>query len=135
MAASAQQTLDNIERRRVQLQESVDKLRRALTHWTTWEAEYHALKEELEGAHDPSPAEMRDMARALELTLLNDQEVEALLGATLQTKRTANQVVDMVARRIDYVQQNSATVEKQLDSWLVSMCCSSLVWITRRACP
>jgi unconventional prefoldin RPB5 interactor 1 len=116
MAASAQQTLDNIERRRVQLQESVDKLRRALTHWTTWEAEYHALKEELEGAHDPSPAEMRDMARALELTLLDDQEVEALLGATLQTKRTANQVVDMVARRIDYVQQNSATVEKQLDA-------------------
>ena len=31
MAASAQQTLDSIERRRVQLQESVDKLRRALT--------------------------------------------------------------------------------------------------------
>jgi unconventional prefoldin RPB5 interactor 1 len=115
MAASAQQTLESIERRRVQLQESVDKLRRALTHWTTWEVEYHALKEELEGAQDPSPAEMRDMARALESTLLNDQEVEALLGANLQTKRTANQVVDMIARRIDYVQQNSATVEKQLD--------------------
>ena len=115
MAASAQQSLDSIERRRVQLQESVDKLRRALTHWTTWEAEYHALKEELEGAQDASPAEMRDMARALEPTLLDDQEVEALLGPNLQTKRTANQVVDMIARRIDYVQQNSATVEKQLD--------------------
>lgn len=116
MAASAEQTLENIERRRVQLQESVDKLRRALSHWTTWEAEYAALKEELEGADDPSPDAMRDMARELEPTLLNDAEVEALLGANLATKRSANQVVDLIARRIDYVQQNSATVEKQLDT-------------------
>jgi unconventional prefoldin RPB5 interactor 1 len=116
MAASTQSTLENIERRRAQLQESVEKLRKALTHWTTWEAEYQALKEELEDAEDASPAQIRDMAQSLGSSLLDIKEVEELLGKDLKSKRTANQVVNLLSRRIDYVQQNSATIEKQLDA-------------------
>ncbi|KAF2634001.1 hypothetical protein BU25DRAFT_405829 [Macroventuria anomochaeta] len=112
MAASAQSTLEGIERRRAQLQESVDKLRRALTHWTTWEAEYQMFKEEIETADDPSRSQMRTIAQDLEASLLNEKEVNELLGKD----RTANQVVDLVQRRIDYVQQNSVGVEKQLDA-------------------
>ena len=44
MAASTQKALEDIERRRVQLQQTVDQLRKSLSHWTTWEAEYEALK-------------------------------------------------------------------------------------------
>ncbi|KAF2123993.1 hypothetical protein P153DRAFT_371296 [Dothidotthia symphoricarpi CBS 119687] len=116
MAASTQDALESIERRRAQLQESVDKLRKALTHWTTWEAEYQMLKEELQSADDLPPSRIREMARDLDLTLVNDKEVEELLGKDLRTKRSANQVVDMISRRIDYVQQSSATIEKQLDT-------------------
>ncbi|KAF9697561.1 hypothetical protein EKO04_004241 [Ascochyta lentis] len=112
MAASTQSTLEGIERRRAQLQESVEKLQRALTHWTTWEAEYQMFKEEIESAHDPSPSQMRATAKELNASLLNEKEVDGLLGKD----RTANQVVDLVQRRIDYVQQNSATIEKQLDA-------------------
>lgn len=112
MAASTQSTLEGIERRRAQLQESVEKLQRALTHWTTWEAEYQMFKEEIESADDPSPSQMRAIAQELEASLLNEKEVDELLGKD----RSANQVVDLVQRRIDYVQQNSATIEKQLDA-------------------
>ena len=112
MAASVQSTLEGIERRRAQLQESVEKLQRALTHWTTWEAEYDMFKEEIETANDPSPSQMRTIAQHLEASLLNEREANELLGKD----RTANQVVDLLQRRIDYVQQNSATIEKQLDA-------------------
>jgi unconventional prefoldin RPB5 interactor 1 len=116
MAASPQSTLEGIERRRAQLQESIEKLQKALMHWTTWESDYQALSEELQDDDDATPAGIREMAKNLGSTLLNEKEVEELLGKDLQTKRTANQVVDLISRRIDYVQQNSATIEKQLDT-------------------
>jgi unconventional prefoldin RPB5 interactor 1 len=116
MAASTQSTLEGIERRRAQLKDSVEKLRKALAHWTRWEAEYQSLKEEIESAGNASPDQIRNIARNLESSLLDEKEVEELLGKGLKTKRTANQVVDMISRRIDYVQQNSATIEKQLDA-------------------
>jgi unconventional prefoldin RPB5 interactor 1 len=116
MAASPQSTLEGIERRRAQLQESIEKLQKALMQWTMWESDYQALSEELRDDEDATPAEMREMAKNLGSTLLNEKEVEELLGKDLQTKRTANQVIDLISRRIDYVQQNGATIEKQLDT-------------------
>jgi unconventional prefoldin RPB5 interactor 1 len=116
MAVSTQSTLENIERRRAQLQESVEKLQNALAHWTTWEAEYQMLSEEIERVDDASPDQIREIAKDLASTLLDAKEVEELLGKDANKKRTANQVVDMISRRIDYVQQNSATIEKQLDA-------------------
>ncbi|KAF1850301.1 uncharacterized protein K460DRAFT_361118 [Cucurbitaria berberidis CBS 394.84] len=116
MAASTQDALESIERRRAQLQENVDKLQKALSHWTTWEAEYQMLKEEIQSAGDPAPSQIRVIASHLGSSLVNEKEVEELLGKKLQTPRSANQVVDLISRRIDYVQQNSATIEKQLNA-------------------
>jgi len=115
MAASTQSTLEEIERRRVQLQQNVDQLRKALSHWTTWEAEYEALKEEIEAADNASPSQIREIAQGLELTLLNEKEVEELISKNSPSERTANQVVDMISRRIDYVRTSSASIEKNLD--------------------
>jgi len=115
MATSEQQTLENVERRRAQLDETVAKFKTALEHWSTWELEYEILKEELRNAGDPSSSEMVTIARGIGGTLVTEKEIEELLGKGLQTKRTANQVIDMIARRIDYVQQNRSTAEKQLE--------------------
>ncbi|XP_014554924.1 hypothetical protein COCVIDRAFT_28098 [Bipolaris victoriae FI3] len=116
MAASTQSTLEDIERRRVQLQQTVDQLRKSLNHWTTWEAEYEALKEEIEAAGDPSPSQIREMARELELELLNEKELDELLRKKSSTESTGNEVVNKISRRIDYVRTNSATIEKNLDA-------------------
>lgn len=40
-------SLDSLEVQRLQLEQNVEKLRRALTHWRTWDAEYEGLKEDL----------------------------------------------------------------------------------------
>jgi unconventional prefoldin RPB5 interactor 1 len=116
MAASIQAALEGIENRRTQLQESVDKLRKALTHWTTCEAEYQELADEIRKVQDASPAQMREILHSLGSSLLDSKEVEALLGKDDRSTRSANQVVDMISRRIDYVQQNSTAIEKQLDA-------------------
>ncbi|PVI00845.1 hypothetical protein DM02DRAFT_614094 [Periconia macrospinosa] len=115
MATTTQPSMENIEQRRLQLEENVAKLTKALQHWSTWEVEYAMLKEELEKADSPSTADMVEIGRDLDGTLVNEKEVQELLGKDLKIKRTANQVVDMISRRIDYVQQNRSTVEKQLE--------------------
>jgi unconventional prefoldin RPB5 interactor 1 len=116
MVASTQTAVEDIERRRMQLQQNVDQLRKALSHWTTWEAEYEALKEEIEAAGDPSPSQLREIARDLECSLVTEKDVEELLCKDPSSQRTANQVVDLISRRLDYVRTNSATVEKNLDA-------------------
>ncbi len=35
------------EREHLKLEENVEKLRRSLRHWRTWDAEYEGLKEEM----------------------------------------------------------------------------------------
>lgn len=115
MATTAQDTMESVESRRLQLEETVTKFRKALDHWSTWEMEYQILKEELQAAGSPSPAQMAEIGRDLRGRLVNEKEVEELLGKNLPTKRTANQVIDMISRRLDYVQQNRESVEKQFD--------------------
>jgi unconventional prefoldin RPB5 interactor 1 len=117
MATPEPDPMENVERRRVQLEENVSKLRQALTHWQTWEFEYEMLKEEIQSNHvPPSSSKILEIGREMRGTLVNEKEVQDLLGKEGQPKRSANQVTDIISRRIDYVQQNIATAEKQLDA-------------------
>ncbi|KAF2870264.1 Prefoldin subunit-domain-containing protein [Massariosphaeria phaeospora] len=115
MATPANNVLEDVERRRVQLEEAQSELRQALNHWSSWELEYETLKEEIQNADDPSPHQMLLNAGKLGFKHLNEKEVKDLLETSTGAKRTANQVVDVISRRVDYVQQNISTIEKQLD--------------------
>ena len=44
---STKDSLAELERYRLQLEETVAKLRNSLRHWQTWEAEYEGMKEEI----------------------------------------------------------------------------------------
>lgn len=115
MATAPQDPMADVERRRAQLEQSVAKLRQSLKEWQTWEFEYEMLKEEIQSADDPSHTEMIDIGQNLGGSLVNAKEVQELVGKG-QTKRTANQVIDMISKRVDYVQQNVSSITKQLDS-------------------
>ncbi|KAF2438111.1 hypothetical protein P171DRAFT_437193 [Karstenula rhodostoma CBS 690.94] len=115
MATTAQQTMESVESRRLQLEETVAKFRKALDHWSTWEMEYQILKEELQAAGSPSPSEMAQIGHDMHGQLVNEKEVKELLGKDSTSQRTANQVIDMISRRLDYVGQNRDSVEKQFD--------------------
>ncbi|PSN75166.1 hypothetical protein BS50DRAFT_567881 [Corynespora cassiicola Philippines] len=107
--------MEDIERRRAQLEENVNKLRQAVSHWRQWELEYEMLKEEIQHANSPSASQMLQIGRDMGGRVVKEKEVEELLGNG-PTKRSANQIVDMISKRVDYVQQNLSTVEKQLDT-------------------
>jgi unconventional prefoldin RPB5 interactor 1 len=115
MATPAQETMESVESRRLQLEETVAKFQKALDHWSTWEMEYQILKEELQAAGSPSPSRMAEIGRDIHGQLVTEKEVEELLGKNLPSKRTANQVIDMISRRLDYVGQNRDSVEKQFE--------------------
>lgn len=118
MAASTtaqQQTMERVESRRQQLEETVAKFKSALDHWTAWEVEYEMLKEELQSADSPSPSQMVDIARDMQGKFVTEKEVKEMLGKDEHSQRTANQVIDMISRRIDYVRHNRESAERQFD--------------------
>ena len=41
-----------LEEQRARLEENVEKLRKSLQHWQTWDAEYEGLKEDLYALED-----------------------------------------------------------------------------------
>lgn len=116
MASQERDPFAELEQHRQQLDENVSKLRQALKHWKTWELEYEMLKEEIQHSRPRNPDAMLTIGRNLGGTLVNEKEVEELLGPKLQTKRSATQVVDMISRRVEYVHQNISSVEKQLQA-------------------
>ncbi|KAF2649087.1 hypothetical protein K491DRAFT_698397 [Lophiostoma macrostomum CBS 122681] len=114
MSTAGADPMEDLERRCLQLEESTSKLREALKQWKMWEWEYESLKEEISAAQDPSASQILEIGHDLGGKLVTEKEVQELLGKDGQPKRTANQVVDMISRRVDYVQQNITSVEKQL---------------------
>ncbi|OQE02298.1 hypothetical protein PENSOL_c002G06738 [Penicillium solitum] len=106
--------LDALEEQRLALEENILQLQKSLYHWRTWEAEYDGLREEISNLEDDASTD-DFFAVALEFggTLVDQKEMQTILGSQGVT-RSRGQVVDLLGRRIDYVQQNVATMEKRL---------------------
>ncbi|KAJ9132964.1 hypothetical protein NKR23_g11082 [Pleurostoma richardsiae] len=112
MAAVKDSFLD-LERHIQLLEQNVERLRNALQHWQLWEAEYEALKEEIESL--PAPVGRKDLARIrrdFDGQIVNQKEVAEIIGAT--NFKEPEKIVNILSRRIDYVSQNVGTLEKQL---------------------
>ncbi|KAK8189804.1 Prefoldin subunit-domain-containing protein [Phyllosticta capitalensis] len=119
MNAEARDHLSDLERQRLRLEDQLEQLRKSLRHWQTWDAEYEGLKEEIQALQekekgDPSADQILAAGRDFAGELVNEKEIRELLGPNLQ--RAAGQVIDVISRRQDYVQQNVTTVQKQVDA-------------------
>jgi unconventional prefoldin RPB5 interactor 1 len=114
MAQKVKDSFLDLERHRQLLEENIEKLRKLLRHWQTWEAEYEGLKEEILAA-DPAPdhQQLVELAHEYEGDLVNRKEVDELLGAE---RRDAAQVVNLLDKRLDYVEQNVKTIQRQLEA-------------------
>ncbi|KAE8344132.1 hypothetical protein BDV24DRAFT_172053 [Aspergillus arachidicola] len=109
--------LQDLERQRLELEGNILKLQESLYHWRTWEAEYDGLKDEISELDDD--ATMDDflrIGREFGGSLVTEDEVKVILGGKQGVTRTKQQVIDLVSRRVDYVQQNVTTMEKRLRS-------------------
>lgn len=113
MATTIKDSFLDLERHRQLLEENIEKLRKSLRHWQLWEAEYEGLKEEILAISPPPDRDqLLVIGEGYEGQLVTRKEVTDLLGTS---SRTSAQVVNLLDRRIDYVEQNVKTVQKQLE--------------------
>ncbi|KAI3557686.1 hypothetical protein CABS01_07925 [Colletotrichum abscissum] len=114
MAAARDSFLD-LEKHRLQLEDSVAKLQKALQHWQKWDAEYESLREEIESVPQPASREaLARIRRDFEGEVVDKKEINDLFGRI--DLKPADQIVNLLSRRIDYVSKNIATLEKQLET-------------------
>lgn len=105
----------SLEKHRLQLEENVTQLKKALQHWQTWDAEYEALKEEVEALPEScSPDELRRIHGEFDGELLVGKEIDEVFG--IQELKPRNQIINVLQRRIDYVGKSVASLEKQLET-------------------
>ncbi|KAG6119497.1 hypothetical protein E4U13_007552 [Claviceps humidiphila] len=104
-----------LEKHRMQLEENVEQLKKALQHWRTWDAEYEALKEEVEAIPDPcKPDDLCKIRAEFDGELLIAREIDGIFG--WENSRSRDQIINVLQRRIDYVGKNVASLEKQLEA-------------------
>jgi len=108
--------MDAVEEQRVQLEENVAKVRKALQHWRQWDAEYEGLKEALlAGPSNAGEKELVSLSKDFGGYLVDEKEIRDLTGLDKPPLRRATQIVNLIERRQDYVQQNIRTIEKRLE--------------------
>ncbi|KAH6681041.1 Prefoldin subunit-domain-containing protein [Plectosphaerella plurivora] len=113
MAPANDDGLEGLEHHRQRLEENIEKLRKALQHWRQWDAEYEALKEEVETL--PAPAAQKDLSRLrteYQGVVIDKKEIDEIFGHV--GTKPAEQIVSLLSRRIDYVTKNLETLETQL---------------------
>ncbi|GAO17178.1 hypothetical protein UVI_02031150 [Ustilaginoidea virens] len=113
--SAPQDSLSNLEKHRLQLEENVNQLKQALQHWQTWDAEYEALKEEVEAVAEPcTPARLQKVHHDFDAQLLTGKEIDQVFG--LHYSKPRHQIINLLQRRIDYVGKNVANLQSQLET-------------------
>jgi unconventional prefoldin RPB5 interactor 1 len=115
MAQAIRDSFLDLERHRQLLESNIEKLRKSLQHWQTREAEYEGLKEDI-AAVGPAPSREKLVSIGCEYDgkLVTPAEVEDILG--VKVLRNADQVKNVLDRRIDYVSRNVKALEQQLEA-------------------
>ncbi|KAH7155536.1 Prefoldin subunit-domain-containing protein [Dactylonectria estremocensis] len=104
----------DLERHTLQLEEQVKKLQKDLQHWQTWDAEYEALKEEVDDVSYADAASLAHIKDGFEGELLKPREIEDIFGG--KNTRSKDQIKNVLDRRIDYVTKNIESLQKQLEA-------------------
>lgn len=113
--ASVKDSFLDLERHRKLLEQNVEKLRHSLQQWQLWNLEYEALKEEVTTL--PKPIERADLARIrrdFDGQVVTKKEVDEIFGRI--DLKPAEQIENVLSRRIDYSTKNVETLEKQLEA-------------------
>ncbi|KAK4128631.1 hypothetical protein N657DRAFT_639117 [Parathielavia appendiculata] len=114
--------------RHVQLLESrVNQLRASLSHWQQWYLEYSALKEEVEQLPTDSPPheQLRRIRRDFDGKVLTNKEINEILGKN--DLKQPEQIVSVLSRRMDYVEQNIGSLTKLIEKEENKLAAASVV--------
>ncbi|KAK5663756.1 hypothetical protein OQA88_4187 [Cercophora sp. LCS_1] len=108
--------LSDLDRHVQLLEGKVNQLRASLNHWQQWYLEYSALQEEVESLpKEPPPRkELARIRRDFDSELITKKEINEIFGKN--DLKDAQQIVSVLSRRIDYVEQNVNSLQKLLES-------------------
>ncbi len=114
MAQQHKDHLSDLDRHVHNLEAKVNQLLASLAHWQQWHLEYSALKEEVEQLpKDLVPRkELARIRRDFESELLTKKEINEIFGKN--DLKEADQIISILTRRADYVEQNIASLNKML---------------------
>jgi unconventional prefoldin RPB5 interactor 1 len=113
--SDARDSFLDLEKHRLRLEDNVNKLQKALQHWQTWDAEYEALKEEVEAVTAAGQSEeLHRIHGEFDGELLSGTEIDEIFGQP--NLKTKEQIINILERRIDYVSKNIETLQKQLET-------------------
>ncbi|CAK7226286.1 hypothetical protein SCUCBS95973_006149 [Sporothrix curviconia] len=127
--AQVRDLLANLQDRTAQFDAQVAQMSKALDHWRLLGAEYEALADEVNGARKKFPGTSKETRQAQQDALVRirrdfdgqvvDQDTVCdLFGARVgQTiTRSIDHIASAIGRRLDYVNQNTQTLEKKVES-------------------
>ncbi|KAF7549297.1 hypothetical protein G7Z17_g6472 [Cylindrodendrum hubeiense] len=104
----------DLERHRLELEEQVKKLQKDLQYWQTWDAEYEALKEEIDDVPEANATSLAQISAAFDGELLKQREIDDIFGG--KNLKSKDQIKNVLERRIDYVTKNIESLQKQLEA-------------------
>ncbi|PMB70853.1 hypothetical protein BM221_003311 [Beauveria bassiana] len=112
-APPVHETLADMDDHLARLKNKVQEQRNSLQHWQTWDAEYEALKEQIQALSEaPTAEDLQRLRKDFDGELLVGKELDEIFG---QQQRSRDQIINVLDRRIDYVSQNVRSLQKQLE--------------------
>lgn len=106
--------LATLEQQRRALEHNVLELQKSLYHWRTLEADYDGIRDEVKELDENATTDdFLLVSREFGSEQVKEEDMKSILDTQGKT-RSREQVVDMLGRRIDYVQQNVSVMEKRL---------------------
>ncbi|KAI4110157.1 MAG: hypothetical protein L6R37_000050 [Teloschistes peruensis] len=112
-----ERAVDELERQRRQLEKNVEKLKKSIRYWQTWEAEYEDLKKELQSLGDDASSSAIEEVGGMSVgELLDQKEVNLLLRNDKSQPRTSQQIIGLLSRRVEYVQSNVKCLRGSLEA-------------------
>ena len=111
------ETLKNVEKQRLALEENIAQLRKSLRHWQNLEVDYEGLREEIDLLPpDASSEDCLRVAREAGATVVDEKDLADLISDNSSKRRSPNQISGLLVKRIEYVSRNADTIRKQITS-------------------
>lgn len=107
--------LARVEAQRVELESNIMKLKKSLRHWQTLEIDYQGLSEEFVTRPETLPKEQSlKIARDYGADIVDEKELRELLNYDKGVSRKPVQIIELLSKRVEYVNRNVDTIKKQL---------------------
>ncbi|EPQ65643.1 Bgt-2185 [Blumeria graminis f. sp. tritici] len=114
MITTLQDNYADLECHQLLLQNHISDLQNSLCHWQLWEAEYEGFKEEILATTSFTQEALRLIGDQYGGQLLNQKEIDDILGQVIP--RSVPQIINLLDRRLDYVERNIRALKSQLDT-------------------